>query len=301
VNRHLASGRTAVWVALVLVTTIATVPTPAASRIEPTRAADAQSTAQDEPGALPQRCHPAETDDLELDVVVMDTGGADAISLQQAGLEVTSIWSTVGVRVVWSTRGWSDTHPVRVYVPVVIRPVLRRPGQAGRGLEHKGRPMGWVVLDGDGRPMGPMEIALLPIAASVLSGTSLGRRLVDMPIGHQQYAVGRGMGRVIAHEIGHWLFGRGHRNEGLMAPSLDTEALTVSQAPALPREWSATARTVSRSKRAAVVAASPPACDTQAAGGLSPDRRYSARSYIASKVSDATAYPSSPLSSLNTR
>ena len=32
-------------------------------------------------------------------------------------------------------------------------------------MEHKGRPLGWVVLDGDGRPTGPMEISLVPIAA----------------------------------------------------------------------------------------------------------------------------------------
>jgi hypothetical protein len=216
VNRHLASGRTAVWVALVLVTPIATVPTPAASLVQ---------------------CHPADTNDLELDVVVMETGGADAISLQQAGLEVTSIWSTAGVRVFWSDRRGSDVHPGRVLVPVVIRPLLRLPGPAGRGLNHKGRPMGWVVMDRDDRPTGAMEISLVPIASSVLSGMSLGRRLVDMPPGHQQYAVGRGIGRVIAHEIGHWLFGRGHSKEGLMAPSLGSDALTMSQAPPLPREW----------------------------------------------------------------
>jgi hypothetical protein len=249
-NRHVASGSTAVWVALVLVTTIATVPTLARSRTEVTRTAGAQPTAQDEPGGLLEQCHPVDTDNLELDVVVMDTAGADATSLQQAGLEVTSIWSTAGVGVFWSVRAKSDAHPGRVHVPVVIRPLLRRPGQAVRGLEHEGRPMGWVVLDGNGRPTGPMEISLVPIAAKVLSGTSLGRRLVDMPLGYQQYAVGRAIGRVIAHEIGHWLFGRAHSKEGLMAPSLNTEELTMSKAPALPREWTAKARTLSRSKPA---------------------------------------------------
>jgi hypothetical protein len=245
---HVPSGSSAVSVALALVT-IATAPTSATFLPEAIRSTRAQPTAEDRPGEWLPCGHPVDTDRLELDVVVVETGGADPLSLQQAGLEVTTIWSAAGVRVFWSMGPGFQLDSSRVHVPVVVRPVLRRAGEMIRRSGHKGRPLGWVKLDGAGRPHGPLEISLAPISESVLSGMSLGRRLVDLPLGQQQYAVGRAIGRVIAHELGHWLFGRGHTKDGLMAPSLDTRALTVTQAPRLPREWSRAARRAACQRR----------------------------------------------------
>ena len=246
---HVSLGSSAVLVALVLVI-VAIAPTSATFLPEAIRSTGAQPTAEDRPGEWLACGAPVDMDGLELGVVVVETGGAHPFSLQHAGLEVTTIWATAGVRVLWSVGPGSPLDSSRVHVPVVVRPVLRRPGEMIRRSGHKGRPMGWVTLDGAGRPQGPMEISLAAISETVLSGMSLGRRLIDLPLSQQQYAVGRAIGRVIAHEIGHWLFGRGHTKDGLMAPGLDTRALTVPQAPGLPREWTRAAGRAACQRRA---------------------------------------------------
>jgi hypothetical protein len=248
-NGHVPLGSSAVSVALVLVI-IAIAPTSATFHPEAIRSTGAQPTAEDRPGEWLACGPPVEMDGLELDVVVVETGGAHPFSLQHAGLEVTTIWLAVGVRVFWSVGPGSPLDSSRVHVPVVVRPVLRRAGEMIRRSGHKARPLGWVTLDGAGRPQGPMEISLAAISESVLSGMSVGRRVVELPLGQQRYVVGRAIGRVIAHEIGHWLFGRGHTKDGLMGPSLDTRALTVPQAPGLPREWTRAAAPAACHRRA---------------------------------------------------
>jgi hypothetical protein len=55
--------------------------------------------------------------------------------------------------------------------------------------------------------------------------------------GEQQPLVGRAIGRVLAHEIGHWLRGRGHTTTGLMKAVLRGHELVDPLAPPLPREW----------------------------------------------------------------
>ena len=49
--------------------------------------------------------------------------------------------------------------------------------------------------------------------------------------------VGRGLGRVVAHELGHWLAGRGHMQFGVMKPAFDSRDLVQSIMPLLPPAW----------------------------------------------------------------
>ena len=51
--------------------------------------------------------------------------------------------------------------------------------------------------------------------------------------------LGRGLGRVVAHEIGHWLMGRGHTKQGLMRRAFGVDDLVASNVPPLPRTWTA--------------------------------------------------------------
>jgi hypothetical protein len=62
--------------------------------------------------------------------------------------------------------------------------------------------------------------------------------------------VGRGLGRVLAHEIGHWLFGRGHTAHGLMRASIKRRDLVDRTAPPLPAAWPSLARAQLRVRRA---------------------------------------------------
>ena len=41
------------------------------------------------------------------------------------------------------------------------------------------------------------------------------------------------------HELGHWLVGRGHMQEGLMRPTFDDRDLVEWNFPRLPRPWTA--------------------------------------------------------------
>jgi hypothetical protein len=236
VNVHVASGSIAVSITLVVATTLAAQAPPAALPRETSHNARTSSRAQDRSGEPPERCHPADTVGLELEVAVLETGGAEALSLQQAGLEAAAIWSAAGIRVSWSVGHGAEFRLDRTHVPIVLRRLLRRPGETA-GASEGNRPLGWVLLDPGGQPKGPIEVSLSSVSAKALSGVSLGRRLVDMPLANQHYIVGRALGRVVAHEIGHWLFGRAHTTSGLMAPQLDTGALTRSRPPELPREW----------------------------------------------------------------
>jgi hypothetical protein len=67
------------------------------------------------------------------------------------------------------------------------------------------------------------------------------RPVAGLPVFLHEILLGRGLGRVVAHEIGHWLGGRGHVQEGLMKPMFDDHDLVESDTPRLPRTWTAAA------------------------------------------------------------
>ena len=167
--------------------------------------------------------------DLVLDVVVMDTAGTPESILKEAGLEVTRIWSAGGMRLSWIVAHEAQARLDHVLVPVVIwpmaRPSTRTPGRL--------RQLGWVGVDGSGRATGAIQIPVLDIVSSTFSPQKTVKTLSSM----EEYIVGRALGRVIAHEIGHWLFGPSHTSDGLMTRAFDPRSLSGPGDMTLPRAW----------------------------------------------------------------
>jgi len=167
--------------------------------------------------------------DLVVDVVVMDTAAMPAPILEEAGREVTRIWSAGGMRVSWTVTHEAHARPDRLLVPVVIWPKSKTTASTS----HRPRPLGWVAVDGNGRASGMIAIPV----QDVVSSTFVSERPVKSLSSMEEYIVGRALGRVIAHEIGHWLFGPSHTSDGLMTRAFDARTLSRPGNMSLPRAW----------------------------------------------------------------
>ena len=72
------------------------------------------------------------------------------------------------------------------------------------------------------------------ITSLVMGGVYMSRPITGFPDFLQRMLLGRGLGRVVAHELGHWLVGRGNVRDSLMKPSFDDRDLVQSIGPRLP-------------------------------------------------------------------
>jgi hypothetical protein len=123
----------------------------------------------------------------------------------------------------------------------MVREHLARAPRAD--LRRDRRPtLGRVIRASTDRPGRLIELALPAVTRSVQRERMFGRAFRDLPDGARTLLVGRALGRVLAHEIGHWLFGREHAPHGLMRASITRRALASSIAPALPPAWPSQAR-----------------------------------------------------------
>ena len=80
--------------------------------------------------------------------------------------------------------------------------------------------LGRVILVTPDRPSRLIELSLPAVTTSVQGESLFGRPIRDLPAASRELALGRALGRVLAHEIGHWLFGRAHTPDGLMRASI---------------------------------------------------------------------------------
>lgn len=172
--------------------------------------------------------------------MLVNESRADEASLDMAMREAAAIWTTAGLRVVWTT---PDAFRERAPYPgvfVVIRADFVHPRTEGYGASGHGRQVMGRVMSRDGLPTRMIEVSLNAVATSMAD--------VDHDDGPRSRALvalaryqgpGRAIGRVIAHEIGHWLFGREHAPHGLMKATLHPQDLLEAKAPALPRGWNA--------------------------------------------------------------
>jgi hypothetical protein len=207
-------------------------------------------------------CAPTASHDLS--VYVINEAGALDPTLNAAKAEAGAIWASAGVRLVWISPPIPLDEPVGRTVVVIIRRALSRPAKADPADAHAGShpSIGWVRFGDDGRP-GYIEVSFELLTSLVMSGSHLDKPVSAFP-GLAPGLVGRGLGRVVAHEIGHWLMGRGHTRGGLMRPRFNIDDLIGSIVPHPPRTW--TAATASRrlaQSSGCELDASPPSTLTQ--------------------------------------
>jgi hypothetical protein len=117
--------------------------------------------------------------------------------------------------------------------------------------------LGRVILVTPDRPSRLIELSLPLVTTSVQGQMVFGRPVRDLPAVSQAVAVGRALGRVLAHEIGHWLFGREHTPNGLMRASIKRRDLVDAIAPALPAAWPSQARDRLQARRRACAPSCP--------------------------------------------
>lgn len=178
----------------------------------------------------------------DLDLVLIDTTHTTSTSLIAAAHEVQTIWAAAGWRVnVTAPAEARRPEPDRRLVPTVIRQIVARPrGLSSSGRGHSGgQTMAWLGLDVNGCPASAIEVSLGQVTIAVMSAEYSGHEVRTLPTFLRETLLGRALGRVIAHEIGHWLFGSEHAPAGLMKPVLTPDDLVKIVPPPLPDAWTA--------------------------------------------------------------
>jgi hypothetical protein len=94
--------------------------------------------------------------------------------------------------------------------------------------------LGRTTCDESGRPGNFIEISVTTLTSMVMGASHFGRPMSDLPPFYRMNLVGRGLGRALAHEIGHWIMGRGHTRDGLMRATFGIADLIQPKAPTLP-------------------------------------------------------------------
>ena len=175
-----------------------------------------------------------------LRIHLIDVAGVVPRTLDDAKAEVAKIWTTAGLRLTWTVSPMGSELTDSGTVVVIVRRALSRhsavkPDSAHAVLDPA---LGWVLFDGDDN-RGIVEVSIDAITAVINEGVLGSKSVATLPRKIQMDLLGRGLGRVIAHEIGHWLMGRAHMRGGLMKASLNAQDLIEWAALPLPRGWTA--------------------------------------------------------------
>lgn len=182
----------------------------------------------------------APTASRDLRVHLINEAGAAPQTLDAAAAEAATIWAGVGLRLTWSFGVPVDPFDGRTVVVIVRRALPQPPGLNPADPHHSSHPpLGWLVFDENGRPGNTIEVSFEALTSVVMLGSKLGKPIDALPDLAKRPLLGRGLGRVVAHEIGHWLMGRGHTRQGLMKALLSVRDLLDWRAARLPRAWTA--------------------------------------------------------------
>jgi hypothetical protein len=171
-------------------------------------------------------------------VRVLDGVGLSDDVQEVLAQQVSDVWSSRGVYV---DRSRSDSQDVvRRTVYVLIR--RRTPADkalAERRAELEGSdlregPIGLAWIAFNERTPSPVIFVSMEHTKQLLSAFTYDGRLVDRcpPILYRQL-LGRALGRIVAHEIGHYLNGPSHAAAGLMKPVLTDTDLLASAIPSI--------------------------------------------------------------------
>jgi hypothetical protein len=198
-------------------------------------AAYASAALQASPAPSPIGSAPAASQDLR--VYVINEAGVAPQTLEVAEAEAGAIWATVGLNLTWASP--PDPLGVGGGVTVVVRRAMSRPSpDAADSRVCSNQALGHLVFGEDGQAGNLIEVSFEALTSLVMRGSYMERSVPELPDLARNGLLGRGLGRVVAHEIGHWVMRRGH-TEGLMKASFGVRELLEPHTTRLPRAWTA--------------------------------------------------------------
>jgi len=135
-------------------------------------------------------------------------GGLSATDVRRAVEEVKRIWGAVGVVVTFG--GPSDA--VRPGAAVVSLHILTAVDQ-----QESHAALAWVIVNSDSLILPTLFVSLPRVIDLITESRPRDQTLANMPPGTFERAISRTIGRVAAHELGHYLLQtRQHAESGLM-------------------------------------------------------------------------------------
>jgi hypothetical protein len=183
-------------------------------------------------------CSPSSSRVLRL--YVINEASASPQTLDTAILETSAIWATAGLRLTWTfPPAPLDLTDNRTVVVMIQRRLKRPPNFSAVSSKGPALPLLGQVPFGEDGPGNLIEVSFEAITSLVMGSSYLNTPVAKLPDFLQQVLLGRGLGRVLAHELGHWLVGRGHMQEGLMRPTFGDRDLVEWNSPRLPPAWTA--------------------------------------------------------------
>jgi hypothetical protein len=154
----------------------------------------------------------------QLSIRMID-GGIKAAVLAIARTEVSAIWRQYGIEIVWEERWTPDRPKPDLWVQFV--------DLALKSKNMHGAPaVAWIPFS-EGVPMPYVRVSK-PNATALLNTRSWfdGRPLTSATEDLRDQALGRVIGRAVAHEVGHFLLAaQTHAPNGLMRAALDPERM----------------------------------------------------------------------------
>jgi len=159
----------------------------------------------------------------EIGIVLVNSATLSGRQLRAISTEAAAIWRPYGIGVGWLTTD-QQSQDVRIIVRLPVSPPEKQTAGA------LARPLGSVLFV-NGIPDGVVTIRPEVVEAVTLAAGWNGRPLSDMPRALREDLAGRAIGRVLAHELGHYLLSqRGHAPRGLMRASFKgTELVAVDR------------------------------------------------------------------------
>jgi hypothetical protein len=147
-------------------------------------------------------------------------GGLSAAQLRLAIEEVGEIWKDVGVAVASGQYGDS----LRSGEATISLRILRARAPNGDGAERV--VLAWVTAIESGRSAPLLFVSLPAVTEAVMRADALGRPVTQLTRALQERLIARAVGRVTAHELGHYLLqNAAHGDRGLMRANYSSSEL----------------------------------------------------------------------------
>lgn len=160
---------------------------------------------------------------LYISLALPPGSGLSAAAYNSAIAEAAAIWAAHGVVIRGASPGLPTiTDTIVFHVVVRHRPVTS--GTTWRG------PLGSLRFDGSGTPLAEITLYLPDLIEMIERANLPGSGGEPWPTILRERAVGRAVGRVFAHELGHYLLrSRTHAPSGLMRAVQNTAELIAAE------------------------------------------------------------------------